>query len=75
MRTSLLVIRDRLRQRQVLLNVRYAPDSDQIPHRREMTRMVESRTGAVAGGLRPSLRFPSSLIELDVPISGIQLSD
>jgi hypothetical protein len=31
--------------------------------------------GAVAWGLRPSLRFPSPLIELDVPISGIQLSD
>jgi hypothetical protein len=37
--------------------------------------MVESRMGAVAWGLRPSLRFPSPLIELDVPISGIQLSD
>jgi len=40
-----------------------------------ISQKVESRTGAVAGGLRPSLRFPSPLIELDVPISGIQLSD
>ena len=40
-----------------------------------ISHLVESRTGAVAGGLRPSLRFPSSLIELDVPISGIQLCD
>ncbi|MGA7324432.1 MAG: FAD-binding domain, partial [Rhodomicrobium sp.] len=36
--------------------------------------MVESRMGAVAWGLWPSPRFPSPLIELDVPISGIQLS-
>jgi len=36
---------------------------------------VESRTGAVVWGRRPTLRFPSPLIELDVPISGIQLSD
>ncbi|MGA7327651.1 MAG: hypothetical protein WBX25_24945, partial [Rhodomicrobium sp.] len=35
---------------------------------------VESRMGAVAWGLWPSPRFPSPLIELDVPISGIQLS-
>ena len=31
--------------------------------------------GAVAWGLRPALRFPSPLIEPDVPISGIRLSD
>ncbi len=31
--------------------------------------------GAVAWGHVASLRFPSPLIELDVPISGIQLSD
>src|SRR5262249_6901743 len=37
--------------------------------------MVESRTGAVAWGHWPSPRFPSPLVELDVPISGIQLSD
>ena len=36
---------------------------------------VESRMGAVAWGLRPALRFPSPLIEPDVPISGIRLSD
>jgi len=35
----------------------------------------KSRTGAVAWGRWPTLRFPSPLIELDVPISGIQLSD
>lgn len=32
---------------------------------------VESRLGAVAG----KLRFPTPLIEPDVPISGIRLSD
>src|SRR5262249_10439595 len=37
--------------------------------------LVESRTGAVVWGRWPTLRFPSPLIELDVPISGIQLSD
>jgi hypothetical protein len=36
---------------------------------------VESRTGAAAWGLWPTLRFPSPLIEPDVPISGIRLSD
>jgi hypothetical protein len=36
---------------------------------------VESRMGAVAWGLWPALRFPSPLIEPDVPISGIRLSD
>ena len=38
---------------------------------------VESRRGAVAWGSdwEPSLRFLPSLIKLDVPISGIQLSD
>src|SRR5215468_8757746 len=36
---------------------------------------VESRMGAVAWGLWPTLRFPSPLIEPDVPISGIRLSD
>src|SRR5260370_6855709 len=34
---------------------------------------VESRMGAVAWGLWPTLRFPSPLIEPDVPISGIRL--
>jgi transposase len=39
--------------------------------------MVESRRGAVAWGSdwEPSLRFLFPLIKLDVPISGIQLSD
>ena len=40
-----------------------------------MSQMVESRTGAVAWGRWPTLRFPSPLIEPDVPISGIRLSD
>ena len=40
-----------------------------------MSQMVESRIGAVAWGLWPTPRFLSPLIELDVPISGIQLSD
>jgi hypothetical protein len=31
--------------------------------------------GAVAWGLWPTPRFPSPLIEPDVPISGIRLSD
>jgi hypothetical protein len=31
--------------------------------------------GAVAWGLWPTLRFPSSLIKPDEPISGIRLSD
>jgi hypothetical protein len=31
--------------------------------------------GAAAWGLWPTLRFPSPLIEPDVPISGIRLSD
>src|ERR1700686_3799481 len=37
--------------------------------------MVESRMGAVAWGLWPTLRFPSPLIDTDMPISGIRLSD
>ena len=37
--------------------------------------MVESRIGAVAWGLWPTLRFPSPLIKPNVPISGIRLSD
>jgi len=37
--------------------------------------MVESRMGAVAWGLRPTLRFPSPLIKPSVPISGTRLSD
>src|SRR5947207_14896446 len=36
---------------------------------------VESRMGAVAWGRWPTRRSPSPLVELDVPISGIQLSD
>jgi len=36
---------------------------------------VESKMGAVAGGLWPSPRFPSPLIEPEVPISGVRLSD
>jgi hypothetical protein len=36
--------------------------------------LVESRTGAVAYGRGPTLRFPSPLIKPDVPISGIRLS-
>jgi hypothetical protein len=38
-------------------------------------KLVESRMGAVAWGQLASLRFPSPLIEPDVPISGIRLSD
>src|ERR1700686_5801084 len=37
--------------------------------------LVESRVGAVAWGLWPTLRFPSPLIDTDMPISGIRLSD
>ena len=37
--------------------------------------MVESRMGAVAWGLWPTLRFPSPLIKPGVPISGTRLSD
>jgi hypothetical protein len=40
-----------------------------------MAAMVESRMGAVAWGLWPTLRFPSPLIKPNVPISGIRLSD
>ena len=40
-----------------------------------MSQTVESRMGAVAWGQWPTLRFPSPLIEPDVPISGIRLSD
>ena len=36
---------------------------------------VESRMGAVAWGQWPAPRFPSPLIEPDVPVSGIRLSD
>ena len=36
---------------------------------------VESRMGAVAWGLRPTLRFPSPLIKPSAPISGTRLSD
>src|SRR6266404_9076898 len=39
------------------------------------TEMVESRMGAVAWGLWPTLRFPSPLIKPGVPISGTRLSD
>src|SRR5215468_8055373 len=42
---------------------------------RSMAPSVESRTGAVAWDRWPAPRFPSSLIEADVPISGIRLSD
>ena len=37
--------------------------------------MVKSRMGAVAWGQWPAPRFPSPLIEPDVPVSGIRLSD
>jgi hypothetical protein len=37
--------------------------------------LVESRMGAVAWGLWPTPRFPSPLIDTDMPISGIRLSD
>ena len=40
-----------------------------------MSLKVELRIGAVTWGLWPTLRFPSPLIEPDVPISGIRLSD
>jgi len=40
-----------------------------------ISRPVESKMGAVAGGLWPSPRFPSPLIEPEVPISGVRLSD
>src|ERR1700732_1378107 len=35
--------------------------------------VVESRMGAVAWGLWPTPRFPSPLIDTDMPISGIRL--
>src|SRR3981081_4943973 len=37
--------------------------------------MVESKMGAVAWGHWPAPRFPSPLIEPEVPISGVRLSD
>jgi hypothetical protein len=40
-----------------------------------MRRRVESRRGAVAGAMEASLRFLSPLIEPDVRISRIRLSD
>jgi hypothetical protein len=40
-----------------------------------MSQKAESRMGAVAWGRWPTPRFPSPLIEPDVPISGIRLSD
>src|SRR4029077_16593393 len=43
--------------------------------RRVTSLTVESKMGAVAGGLWPSPRFPSPLIEPEVPISGARLSD
>jgi hypothetical protein len=42
---------------------------------RKSSAVVESRMGAVAWGLRPTLRFPSPLIKPSVPISGTRLSD
>ncbi len=52
-----------------------SPDSFRARPVRVTEDMVESRMGAVAWGLWPTLRFPSPLIEPDVPISGIRLSD
>ena len=49
--------------------------ADDFVAARKSAEVVESRTGAVAGGLWPTLRFPSPLIEPDVPIAGIRLSD
>src|ERR1700676_464521 len=40
-----------------------------------MSQTVESRMGAVAGGQRPSPRFPSPLIEPDLRRYRIRLSD
>src|SRR5215468_3390847 len=37
--------------------------------------VVESKMGAVAWGQWPTPRFPSPLIEPEVPISGVRLSD
>ena len=42
---------------------------------RDRDAKVESRMGAVAWGLWPTLRFPSPLIKPSVPISGTRLSD
>jgi hypothetical protein len=41
--------------------------------RRGIDVVVESRMGAVAWGLWPTPRFPSPLIDTDMPISGIRL--
>ena len=45
-----------------------------LPWRTPFIARVESRMGAVLEAL-PIARFPSPLIEPDVPISGIRLSD
>ena len=50
-----------------------APDSRRLAALPRSADGVESRMGAVAWGLWPTLRFPSPLIEPDVPISGIRL--
>src|SRR5512134_2020732 len=47
------------------------PKSERWP----TVKVVELRIGALAWGRWPAPRFPSPLIELDMPIFGIQLSD
>jgi len=49
--------------------------ADRIAATPKTSALVESRMGAVAWGLWPTLRFPFPLIEPDVPASGIRLSD
>src|SRR5262249_38363023 len=49
--------------------------ADRIAAAPRTENVVESRMGAVAWGLRPTLRFPSPLIKPSVPISGTRLSD
>ena len=58
-----------------VFNFRLTPSSCRIGAPPRIDVMVESRTGAVAWGLWPTLRFPSPLIKPNVPISGIRLSD
>src|SRR5215207_631303 len=50
---------------------RFGPHERTWPDHLAMSQKVESRMGAVAWGRWPTPRFPSPLIEPDVPISGI----
>jgi hypothetical protein len=51
------------------------PGSDRAGPTGATVALVESKMGAVAWGLWPTPRFPSPLIEPDVPISAIRLTD